>query len=73
MLPFCIATGKRMKIAEWTQCPKCGFPAWIGNMRSLVQANGKCPLCGEAVKEEQLALVPDPMLSYKGAVAQAGS
>jgi WD repeat-containing protein 19 len=73
IIPFCIATGKRMKITEWTECPKCCFPAWIGNLRSLVQATGKCPMCGGAVEEAQLILKSDPMVSYKGVNVQLES
>lgn len=64
-VPFCIATGKRMLLAEWTQCSSCHFPANIGDLRAHLEATRECPLCNAAQDPGHLMIVPEPLLAYR--------
>lgn len=64
-VPFCIVTGKRMCLDDWTECPHCHFPASLVEMSTCVAASGKCPLCGHGVEAAGLLPTSDPLRMYQ--------
>ena len=64
-IPFCIATGKRMVLAEWTRCSECQFPAKIGELRAHLESAPTCPLCSAPQDSKHLVLVAEPLLAYQ--------
>ena len=44
LIPYCCASGRRMTLGEWCQCPTCKFPAIMGELRRVVEADGACPM-----------------------------
>lgn len=57
MLPFCIVTGKRMQLGDWTQCPHCHFNASSSEMQAHASDTHKCPLCEGAIDEGSLSVI----------------
>ena len=68
-LLFCIASGKHMVLSEWSECPKCRFPARLGELSASLDAEGNCPMCSEKVSSSSLTLVDSPLEELKNAVA----
>ncbi|KAJ3330817.1 WD repeat-containing protein 19 [Blyttiomyces sp. JEL0837] len=66
-LPYCIATGKHMTLKEWSQCPNCEFPALFNDFKTLVAKTSQCPMCGVALKEEDVKLSINPEELLRGA------
>jgi hypothetical protein len=64
-VPFCIVTGKRMCLDDWTECPHCHFPASLVEMSTCVAASGKCPLCCQGVEAAALVSTSDPLRMYR--------
>lgn len=60
IIPFDIATGKRMTLMDWYQCPSCHHPCSEHQFTRLVQATRRCPLCNDEVNLEALRRVTDP-------------
>eukprot|EP00163_Fabomonas_tropica_P013367 TRINITY_DN2487_c0_g1_i2.p1 TRINITY_DN2487_c0_g1~~TRINITY_DN2487_c0_g1_i2.p1 ORF type:complete len:1366 (-),score=364.25 TRINITY_DN2487_c0_g1_i2:113-4210(-) len=49
-LPFCIASGKHMTTADWTECPNCKFSALQPEFNTYLQNNDhQCPMCAQQV------------------------
>ncbi|KAK9830069.1 hypothetical protein WJX72_009571 [[Myrmecia] bisecta] len=59
IIPFCIATGKRMGADDWAQCPRCRFPARHSELVKVLAAEPKCPMCGQDVQPTDVARVAD--------------
>jgi len=68
-LPFCIASGHHMLLKEWTNCPKCSFPANISKFTAVLETEATCPMCKEEVRAGELRLTPDPATVLRVLVA----
>jgi WD repeat-containing protein 19 len=64
-LPFCIASGKHLQLASWSQCPKCNFPAILQEISKCIESDGECPMCSQKISTIDLALVKEPLEYYK--------
>ena len=60
VIPYCIVTGMRMKVGDWTKCPKCEFPATQSAMLAHVQTSGTCPMCQSSLSAADVAPI-DPL------------
>ncbi|GMH41872.1 hypothetical protein BSKO_09782 [Bryopsis sp. KO-2023] len=45
IIPFCIASGKRMVLSDWSECPSCNFPARALEIHNLLTVQPSCPMC----------------------------
>lgn len=63
-IPFCIVTGKRMVLTDWTQCVHCKFPGRLADMRAYLAEFGACPMCTKQLSASDLALLPNPLAAY---------
>lgn len=66
VIPYCIVTGMRMRLGDWTQCPRCEFPATQTAMLQYVQTNGSCPMCSHALNAADISSVTSSGPSGKG-------
>ncbi|KAI9206652.1 uncharacterized protein BJ171DRAFT_597315 [Polychytrium aggregatum] len=53
-LPYCIATGRHMVASDWSQCPRCEFPALFSEFVDLVGRTGLCPMCSNEISAESI-------------------
>jgi hypothetical protein len=58
VIPYCIATGRRMVLGDWAHCPACRFPCRGSVFVKLISADRACPMCH---KEVQLSQVGYPI------------
>jgi len=59
-IPFCIATGRHIVKNQMTACPSCQFPAIMSEFMSLLSSEGgRCPMCSEKVKTEDVVELYD--------------
>ncbi|KAF8062105.1 WDR19 [Scenedesmus sp. PABB004] len=72
-LPFDIATGKRMTLADWCECPACRMPASGAGLAAILAAEGRCPMCGAEAALGDVRPVADPLAPYRAAAAPAGA
>jgi len=70
MVPFCIASGKRMLAAEWLECPSCRVPARRSEIAIYLAALHKCPMCGMKITEEDCMAVSDPAKQRRDSASQ---
>lgn len=62
-IPFCIASGRRISLDEWAECPgECGFPCRYSDFVHLVQRERACPMCHSAISIEHVSKVQSPQL-----------
>lgn len=59
VIPFCVASGKRMEASSWRECPSCRFPGRAQELSEYVDGLGKCPMCGIDVTVGDLVVVED--------------
>ena len=59
MLPFCVASGKRVPREEWGACSSCLMPYRVSSMRRVVEANAQCPMCGVAMDAGDVRRLPE--------------
>ncbi|GBF91989.1 hypothetical protein Rsub_04713 [Raphidocelis subcapitata] len=73
IIPFDIASGKRMTLEDWAECPACRFPCGAAAMRAALSAEGACPLCGERVAADAVARLVVTEARARAAAAVAGA
>mmetsp|Transcript_37661 Transcript_37661/g.118764 ORF Transcript_37661/g.118764 Transcript_37661/m.118764 type:complete len:1376 (+) Transcript_37661:207-4334(+) len=61
IIPYCIATGRRMVLNQWSQCPSCHFPALFDDFTKLLQTDRECPMCNTTVSAAQVQRMSDPV------------
>lgn len=64
IIPFDIATGKRMALTNWAECPSCSFPCNGMAFMRIVSADlneSRCPMCNDRVDMNQVKTVQDPI------------
>lgn len=69
-IPFCVVTGKRMLLADWTTCPSCRFPARMADLTALAAAGGTCPMCAAQLTACALTATLDPLAPYRSGDAE---
>jgi WD repeat-containing protein 19 len=60
LIPFCIASGRRMRLDDWAACPRCQFPANGQSLLRVLAAEARCPLCSEPVALGDVRAAADP-------------
>ncbi|PNW73788.1 hypothetical protein CHLRE_13g572700v5 [Chlamydomonas reinhardtii] len=70
ILPFDLATGKRMVLSDWAECPGCKFPASASQFIRIISAEGRCPMCNDPVDLAHVRKVQDPLTKIKQQQAQ---
>lgn len=73
IIPFDIATGKRMQMSDWAECPSCRFPCGAAQFIRIIAAEKHCPMCNEEVNLDSVRRVPDPMASLKKMSSEAAA
>ncbi|WIA17827.1 hypothetical protein OEZ85_009333 [Tetradesmus obliquus] len=63
-IPFDIATGNRMTLQDWCECPGCHLPCSSQAFLAILSAEGRCPMCNEAVSMQEVRQMKDPLASY---------
>jgi hypothetical protein len=64
VIPYCIATGRRMVLGDWAHCPACRFPARASVFVKLISADRQCPMCHKEVQLSQVC--PRPVAPSTG-------
>mmetsp|Transcript_37669 Transcript_37669/g.118830 ORF Transcript_37669/g.118830 Transcript_37669/m.118830 type:complete len:179 (+) Transcript_37669:4004-4540(+) len=75
IIPYCIATGRRMVLNQWSQCPSCHFPALFDDFTKLLQTDRECPMCNTTVSAAQVQRMSDPvphLRKHAGMLAAGG-
>ncbi|KXZ49298.1 hypothetical protein GPECTOR_22g892 [Gonium pectorale] len=70
ILPFDLATGKRMVLSDWAECPSCKFPASATQFIRIISAEQRCPMCNDPVELSHVRKVQDPLTKLKQQQAQ---
>jgi len=65
IVPFDIATGKRMSLGDWCECPACRFPCSGQAFLRVLAAEQRCPMCCQVVAMDAVRQVPEPLLRYR--------
>lgn len=60
-IPFDVATGKRMQVQDWFDCPSCKFACSGTPFIRILQAERRCPMCGDEIDMGSVRKVPDPL------------
>lgn len=63
IIPFDAATGMRMRLADWSECPACRSPCSAEPFLAILAAEGRCPMCSAAVAMADVRPVGDPLSS----------
>lgn len=61
IIPFDVATGKRMVLADWAQCPKCSFACSARQFIRILATERRCPMCNDEVAVDSVRKVVDPI------------
>lgn len=61
IIPFDIGTGKRMTLADWSDCPRCKFPCSARQFVRILATERRCPMCNEEVMVDGVKKVNDPI------------
>ena len=61
VIPYCVATGKRVRVGEWARCPECLFPCNAGDFVDVVAQEKACPMCSREVSLSAVHPLDDPL------------
>ena len=64
-VPYCIASGKRLRLGDWAQCPSCHFPALASELTSVLDIEGACPMCAEHLSSAVVVKLSDPLATLQ--------
>ncbi|KAL4424934.1 hypothetical protein ABPG77_009663 [Micractinium sp. CCAP 211/92] len=67
-LPFCCASGKRMALGDWSECPSCHFPCRGRDMTRVASQEHACPLCEAALGPHDIKRIFDPISALRRTV-----
>ncbi|RLN32585.1 hypothetical protein BBJ28_00018526 [Nothophytophthora sp. Chile5] len=70
-IPYCIVTGYHMVKEDWTQCPRCTFPALYSQFLEHLATDATCPMCEQSVTADELRKVPENEVSLDDEAAAA--
>jgi WD repeat-containing protein 19 len=65
VIPYCIATGKRMVLSDWAQCPSCRFPCRASVFVKIITLERNCPMCNQQIVLSQIHKIADPITALK--------
>jgi len=63
-LPFCIASGKHMILADWCHCPSCKMCANYSDLKAVLEKSPECPMCEAAVSPMAIKISDDPLADF---------
>ncbi|KAG7395718.1 WD repeat-containing protein 19 [Phytophthora boehmeriae] len=58
-IPYCVVTGYHMVKDDWTQCPRCTFPALHSQFVEHLGTDATCPMCELPLTPDDLRKVPE--------------
>ncbi|RLN52430.1 hypothetical protein BBJ29_007206 [Phytophthora kernoviae] len=58
-IPYCVVTGYHMVKDDWTQCPRCIFPALHSQFVEHLGTDATCPMCELPLTPDELRKVPE--------------
>ncbi|KAF5840991.1 hypothetical protein DUNSADRAFT_14848 [Dunaliella salina] len=64
-IPVDVATGKRVLLEDWGECPCCHFACTRQQFMRILQAESRCPMCNEEVPVESVQRLSDPLAKLK--------
>lgn len=44
---------------DWSQCPKCAFPALYSHLTAHLETDPTCPMCEQALEAKDVVHVPE--------------
>lgn len=59
--PAVCSAGKRMTLADWSDCPRCKFPCSARQFVRILATERRCPMCNEEVMVDGVKKVNDPI------------
>jgi len=65
IIPVDVATGKRVLLEDWGECPCCHFACTRQQFMRILQAESRCPMCNEEVPVESVQRLTDPLAKLK--------
>ncbi|KAK3240077.1 hypothetical protein CYMTET_50059, partial [Cymbomonas tetramitiformis] len=65
IIPYCIATGRRMVLSDWAQCPSCRFPCRASVFVKIIASEKLCPMCNQPVVLSAIQKITDPVAMLK--------
>ena len=68
-IPFCVASGKRMIVSDWAQCPSCRFPCNASAFVKTIAQEKTCPMCSQQIVLAAIKILDDPLASLKTTAA----
>jgi len=68
-IPFCIASGKHMILAEWSTCPSCKMCGIYTELKKVLEADPTCPMCEQPVPPMNVKISDNCEGDFKGLVA----
>jgi len=70
VIPYCIATGRRMVLADWAQCPSCRFSCRASVFVKIIAADKLCPMCNQPIVLSAITKISDPIAKLKAQMAE---
>lgn len=64
-LPFCLASGKHMVLADWSKCPECTMCCNWSEMKRMLEFEPECPLCSKPVQPMAIRIADDQEAELK--------
>jgi WD repeat-containing protein 19 len=64
-IPYCIASGQHMILSDWSECPKCHFPAIGTQLRVVLEHTGICPMCSNEIEPNGIIPIHEPLKKGK--------
>lgn len=72
-IPFCVASGKRMIVSDWAQCPSCRFPCNASAFVKTIAQEKTCPMCSQQIVLAAIKILDDPLAPFLKAGAEAAA
>lgn len=63
--------GYHMLKADWTQCPKCAFPALYSHLTAHLETDPTCPMCEQPLDASAITRVPESDVKLGDAAASS--
>lgn len=64
-----VSQGYHMLRSDWTQCPKCAFPALYSHLVTHLAVDPTCPMCEQPLDASAVTHVPESDVKLGDAAA----
>lgn len=59
---------------DWSQCPKCAFPALFSHLSAHLETDPACPMCEQPLQASDISKVPESAVKFgDAAIAASGA